>query len=107
MSSIVARANPRFSKVDYREILTAPQFAVYSRLRDRRKVFATQEGVPVYSLFSNQQLAAIVQNNVTTIGELRKIKGVGESRVDKYGEVLLAVMRDAALPSEPAAADET
>jgi hypothetical protein len=39
-------------KVDYKELLSERDFAIYSRLRDLRKRLAEQEGVPVYALIS-------------------------------------------------------
>src|SRR4051794_22092855 len=47
-------------KVDYKEVLTPEQFAVFARLRDLRKQIAQAEAVPVYTVFTNEQLARMV-----------------------------------------------
>src|ERR1700678_2568203 len=46
-------------RVDYREILSEPDFAVYAKLRSLRKLMAENEGLPAYTLFTNEQLAAM------------------------------------------------
>lgn len=84
-------------KVDYREELSEGEFAVFSALRDWRKARSETEGVPVYTIFTNAQLAEIVKKKVGTIAELGSVEGVGKSRIEKYGEALLAVIRDFAL----------
>ena len=42
-------------KVDYRELLTPPEFAVFSRPRGLRKEKADAEAVPAYAVFTNEQ----------------------------------------------------
>jgi superfamily II DNA helicase RecQ len=93
-----ALPSPRGPKVDYREVLSEPEFAVFSRLRALRKTLSDQEGVPPYAVFTNEQLARIVQDRIVTITGLRELQGVGASRAEKYGEAFLGMMRDAALP---------
>ena len=44
-------------KIDYREVLSEADFAVFSKLRELRKSLAESEGVPVYAIFTNEQLA--------------------------------------------------
>src|ERR1017187_3225305 len=45
-------------KVDYKEVLKPEEFEVFSRLREWRKAAAEKEGVPVYTVLTNEQLAA-------------------------------------------------
>jgi superfamily II DNA helicase RecQ len=79
----------KLPKVDYKEILKPEEFEVFSRLRDWRKTVAEQEGVPVYVVFTNEQLAEMVRKRVATKTQLGAIEGVGEARVAKYGEAVL------------------
>lgn len=72
--------------VDYREVLNAADFSSFARLRDFRKEIAMSEAVPPYMIFTNEQLATIVQKNVTTKADLAAINGIGEARVEKYGD---------------------
>jgi len=84
----------RREKVDYKEVLPEAEFSVFARLRDLRRRLAEQEGVPAYALFTNEQLATMVQQRVTTPTALGAISGVGAARVEKYGELFLAVLRE-------------
>lgn len=40
-------------RVDYKEVLSPEQFAVFSRLRTVRKEIADKESVPAYAVFTN------------------------------------------------------
>jgi len=48
-------------RVDYRDVLTPEQFAAFVRLRTLRQAISKEDGVPVYVIFTNEQLAAMVQ----------------------------------------------
>ena len=76
-------------RVDYRDVLGEADFAAFSELRRLRKHLADREGVPAYAIFTNEQLAAMVQRRVATAAALGAIEGVGEARVDKFGEIFL------------------
>ena len=80
------------TKVDYREILSPEDFAVFSRLRDARKLFAQTEAVPVYTVFTNDQLAKMVETKAASKSDLEQIVGVGDARVQKYGDRILEVL---------------
>jgi superfamily II DNA helicase RecQ len=77
------------SKIDYREVLKPDEFALFSRLRELRKELAATESVPVYVVFTNEQLAQVIQRRVTTRNAREQIDGVGGARMEKYGQQLL------------------
>lgn len=57
-------AAPSFDKkgrIDYREVLPPEDFLVFVKLRDLRKQMAQTEAVPVYTIFTNDQLAEMVR----------------------------------------------
>lgn len=85
----------RGRRVDYRDILSPEDFAVFSRLRDLRKEMARADAVPVYAVCTNEQLAAMVENRCTTIDSLQAIDGFGEAMIEKYGETLLSALNKA------------
>lgn len=97
-------AQARRGKVDFKDVLSEAEFAVFARLRALRKERAEAEGVPAYALFTNEQLAEMVQRRVTSAGALRDIPGVGEARAEKYGPGFLRILQEAALPA-PAPSD--
>lgn len=80
------------ARVDYRELLPPEQFALYSKLREKRKELAAREGVQMYTIMTNEQLAEMVRRNVHSLESLRGIDGVGEARAGQYGAELLSVM---------------
>lgn len=84
----------RRSKVDYKEILEPDEFTLFASLRDLRKELAQSEAVPVYAIFTNEQLAHIVQQRASTKESLRAISGLGDARIRKYGERVIEVTRD-------------
>jgi len=92
--------NAKPPKVDYREELTEEEFAVFSALRDWRKARSETEGVPVYTIFTNAQLAEIVKKKVGSLAELETVAGVGKSRIENYGEALLKICKDFTPPLE-------
>ena len=67
------RFEKRKNRIDYREVLSEEDFAVYSALRDVRKKLAEQEGVPVYTIATNGQLAEIVTKKMTTKNKMSEI----------------------------------
>ncbi len=79
-------------KVDYKEVLKPEAFEVFSRLREWRKGVAEKEGVPVYTVFTNEQMAEMVRKRVASKAQLNQIEGVGEARVEKYGAAVLERM---------------
>lgn len=85
------------AKIDYREILDQAQFEMFSKLRELRKQMAEAEGVPVYTIFNNAQLAEMIQCNVQSESDLRKIDGVGQSRISKFGNSFLKLIVEHAL----------
>ena len=79
-------------RVDYREVLSDTDFAAFAELRQLRKTLAEREGVPAYAIFTNEQLAEIVQRKLRTASALGEIEGVGKARVDKDGALFLALL---------------
>jgi superfamily II DNA helicase RecQ len=76
-------------KVDYKEILSEADFSVFLLLRDLRKSLAEIEGVPMYAIFTNEQLAKLAQARVQSQADLEKIEGVGNAKIEKYGRRVL------------------
>ena len=48
--------------------------------------------MPVYSIFTNAQLAAMAERRILDAASLREIEGLGQARIDKYGARFLALM---------------
>ena len=91
-------------KVDYREILSQQEFALYEKLRALRKEFAEKQGLPVYAVFTNEQLATMIKNRAASLKDIAALPGVGESKIKQYGAAFLAVITENT-PAEPAKAE--
>ena len=89
-------APPRGGKdrVDYKEVLSPTDFALFAKLRDWRKRTSETEGIPVYAVLTNEQLASIAAKRPGSLAEVKAIEGVGEAKAGKYGEGVLAVVAD-------------
>ena len=94
VSTIATSRDPTLSRnrIDYKTILPQAEFDVFSQLRQLRKEMAQAEAVPVYALFTNEQLAQMVQRRCRTKSDLLGIEGVGEAKVEKYAERLIRIL---------------
>jgi ATP-dependent DNA helicase RecQ len=59
------------------------------RLRSIRKALSTAEGRPAYSIFPDETLTALVRERPRTPQDLARIKGMGPSRLERYGQAIL------------------
>ena len=66
------------NSVDYREILSEEDFALFSKLREWRKRTSEEEAVPVYAILTNEQLSQIVTERAATKSKLQAIPGIGK-----------------------------
>jgi DNA helicase II / ATP-dependent DNA helicase PcrA len=69
-----------------------PGDAVFAALRSWRSERARAEGVPAYVVAHDQTLLAIADAAPKTLPGLRRVKGMGPARVDRYGGEILAVL---------------
>ncbi|MFT6321398.1 MAG: superfamily II DNA helicase RecQ [Granulosicoccus sp.] len=79
----------RKEKVDYKEILDEKTFDIFSLLRIYRKEIAEKEGVPVYAVFTNAELAKIAELPELLPEQMKTIKGIGSNKLEKYGKPIL------------------
>ena len=62
-------------------------------LRAWRSERARSDGVPAYTLFSDRTLRELVANRPTDEQALLNIWGLGESRVNRFGSELIALIK--------------
>ncbi len=63
------------------------------RLRRWRSETARAAGLPAYVVFHDSTLAAIAVAQPSNLSELLRVSGVGDSKLRKYGEEVLEVLR--------------
>ena len=66
----------------------------FERLRAWRAAAAKEQGVPAYVIFHDATLRQIAAELPADLGALSGVGGVGEAKLAKYGEQVLAVLRD-------------
>jgi superfamily II DNA helicase RecQ len=79
---------------DPREKLGDDERVIYDRLRSWRKLAAEQEGVPVYLVASNRELAAIVTRRPATKTELMSIERIGPAKLQRHGDIIMKVLSE-------------
>ncbi len=67
---------------------------LWQALRSCRKRLADEQGVPPYVIFHDSTLREMLEFRPLTPEQLRNITGVGESKLKRFGEEFLAVIRD-------------
>jgi ATP-dependent DNA helicase RecQ len=66
--------------------------ALFESLRVRRMALAKTQGVPPYVIFHDRTLAEIARTRPRRLHELGRITGIGEAKIERYGEDVLAVV---------------
>jgi ATP-dependent DNA helicase RecQ len=72
--------------------LSTPQQALFERLRWWRVETARSHNVPAYVIFHDATLREIARAMPVTLDELRQVSGVGEKKLETYGEQLIALV---------------
>jgi ATP-dependent DNA helicase RecQ len=72
--------------------LTAEAGAVFERLRAWRTSVAKELGMPPYVIFHDSTLRLIAASPPSTLDELRQVNGVGDTKLEKYGQQILEVL---------------
>jgi ATP-dependent DNA helicase RecQ len=70
----------------------AADMGMFERLRAWRATEAKSQAVPPYVIFHDSVLREIADAKPASLGALAGIKGVGASKLDRYGRALLSVL---------------
>ncbi|NII11545.1 DNA helicase RecQ [Oleiagrimonas sp. C23AA] len=68
---------------------------LWEALRSTRARLAKEQGVPAYVIFHDATLLAMLREHPTTLDALGAISGVGERKLEHYGEAFLEVLQQA------------
>ncbi len=74
---------------------------VFQALREWRKSVAKEHGVPAYTVFHDATLQEIARLLPASLDGLRGISGIGATKLERYGEPLLKVVRERAASDRP------
>lgn len=68
--------------------------SMWEALRAWRKATADAQSAPAFVVFTDATLLAIAEARPATLSELAKISGVGATKLDRYGEAVLAIVSE-------------
>ena len=65
---------------------------LWDALREHRKALATAQSIPAYMIFHDATLAEMTERQPQTLEQLGRISGIGERKLDAYGQGFLDVI---------------
>jgi ATP-dependent DNA helicase RecQ len=67
---------------------------LWEALRSKRRQLALDQGVPPYVIFHDSTLLAILEARPRNLREMQHLAGIGEAKLERYGEAFLAVVNE-------------
>lgn len=74
------------------KMIATPQDSLWQALKNKRLELAKEQGVPPYVIFHDSSLIEIHAKKPSNLGEFANISGVGESKLQRYGEIFINVI---------------
>lgn len=65
---------------------------LWEALRARRRMLAQEQGIPPYQIFHDSTLHAILETRPRTLREMRHLAGIGDVKLERYGDIFLQVV---------------
>ena len=79
------------AKEGYAEVSDDP---LWHALKAKRMELAKEQGVPPYVIFHDSTLLEILNRKPASLTEMSQITGVGQAKLQRYGDAFLAVLED-------------
>lgn len=96
------------SKSNIREFRKEQDAMLWEALRTKRRELADAQDIPPYQIFHDATLMEMVERRPSNHRQLRMISGVGERKLELYGDEFLAVLDEfGPAPEENAAVSDT
>jgi ATP-dependent DNA helicase RecQ len=67
--------------------------SLWEELRACRQTLANEHNVPAYVIFHDKTLHEMLAHRPQTAAEMLGISGIGQTKLDRYGDRFLAVLR--------------
>ncbi|MFN3586888.1 MAG: RecQ family ATP-dependent DNA helicase, partial [Moraxellaceae bacterium] len=74
--------------------IAAEDRVLWEALRARRRQLAQEQGVPPYVIFHDSTLLAILAARPRSLHEMRRVGGIGDSKLERYGNAFLEVVSE-------------
>lgn len=88
----------RGQKMVWQKVVTVKKSEIkndlFEKLRLVRRELAIKANLPPYMIFSDATLAQMAQDKPSSVEEMSQIKGVGEFKLNKYGDDFLRVIKN-------------
>jgi ATP-dependent DNA helicase RecQ len=75
-------------------VIAEKDLGLWEALRACRQALANEHNVPAYVIFHDKTLQEMLTFRPQTASDMLDISGVGQTKLDRYGERFLAVLRD-------------
>jgi ATP-dependent DNA helicase RecQ len=72
------------------QLMNADQTVRFQALKAWRKIKATELDLPAFVIFSDKTLKDLAVKNPRSVDGLREVHGIGEAKLEKFGQELLA-----------------
>ena len=72
--------------------LTTAEMASFDKLKQQRTLWAKERNVPAYVVFHDATLMDIAKKNPKTSKQLLEVNGLGKTKVELYGEKIIALL---------------
>jgi ATP-dependent DNA helicase RecQ len=92
--AVAGRPGRRARRADAAADLPPPDAGLFERLKAWRRDEARLQGVPAYVILHDRTLAEVAQRRPGGLRELAAIGGIGARKLERYGEALVALVRD-------------
>jgi superfamily II DNA helicase RecQ len=90
----------------WREYVSESDIPLFNALRDWRLERGKRDGLPIYVIFTNRELGAIIAARPASISQLAQVQGVGSGKIKLYGAEVLTVLGRADRAHAPERAEE-
>ncbi len=97
-------ARPRAEKTLETETatdLSEAEASLYEEIRAWRIKTAEQQGVPAYAILTNREMIELIRLRPGSLAALRAIRGIGKSKLDRFGKALLLLLNKDKANGEP------
>lgn len=82
-----------FVKTDYKTVLDHISFEKFSKLREMRKTSATEEAIPAFAVFTDDELAQISRLSDISQSALQSIPGISQKKASKYIDKIISTLK--------------
>lgn len=87
-----AKKKSKSSGKEGSERSATPVDSLWQALKDKRLALAKEQGVPPYIIFHDKSLIEIHEKKPRDLNEFSRISGVGERKLERYGEAFISVI---------------